>query len=124
MNTETKEKLVTSLFQIPEDYRAALAKIAAQPDAEGNKQSINTCIVDALEHYLELTDGTQPQPALPKVPLRAFTVRTSSVLKQKVSHCAATWQLKTAMPVSMNAVVNTAIFAYLRKQIPGYQPPF
>lgn len=124
MNTETKEKLVTSLFQIPEDYRAALAKIATQPDAEGNKLSINTCIVDALEHYLELTDGTQPQPVLPKVPLRAFTVRTSNAVKQKVSQCAATWQLKTAMPVSMNAVVNTAILAYLRKQIPGYQPPF
>lgn len=124
MNKETKEKLVTSLFQIPEDYRAVLAKIAAQPGAEGNNQSINTCILAALEAYLDLPEDLQHQPELPKVPLRAFTVRTTDDLKRKVRHCAALWQLKTAMPVSMNAVVNTAILAYLKQRIPGYQPPF
>lgn len=124
VNTETREQLVTSLFQIPEDYRAALAKIAAVIDAEGNKQSINTCIVNALENYLDLPNDTQLQPVLPKVPLRAFTVRTSDDLKRKVRHCAALWQLKTFMPVSMNALVNTAILVYLKKHIPGYKPPF
>lgn len=124
MNTEAKEKFVTSLFQIPEDYRAVLAKIAAVPDIDGTKQSINTCILDALEAYLNLTEDEQPQPLLPEVPLRAFTVRTPNDLKRRVRHCATLWQLKTSMPVSMNAVVNTAILLYLKKQIPGYQSPF
>ena len=124
MNTEITQKLLTSLFQIPEEYRARLASIAEAGIKSSEKSSINSCIIDALETYLDLPEGTQSKPSLPKVPLRAFTVRTTPSLKQKISHCAATWQIKSALPVSMNAVVNTAILSYLQKTIPGYQPHF
>lgn len=122
MSQTIPEKLIVSLFQIPEDYRAKLADIAAAPN--GKKTSINTCIIQALEDYLNLPQDEQYKPTLPKVPLRAFTVRTTNELKQMVTHCAATWQLKSSFPVSMNAVVNTAILVFLQKKNPGYQPPF
>lgn len=124
MNQDSSQKLLVSLFQIPEDYRAKLEGISTSSNADGNKASINTCIIEALSDYLELPQNKQSKPLLPKVPLRAFTVRTTSTLKQKINHCAATWQLQTSFPVSMNAVVNTAILAYLQKNIQGYQPPF
>lgn len=124
MNEPIPQKLLVSLFQIPEDYRAQLAKIAASSEPDSHQTSINSCIIGALEDYLNLPQVEQDKPILPKVPLRAFTVRTTSELKQRVTHCAATWQLKSSFPVSMNAVVNTAILAFLQKKIPGYQPPF
>ena len=124
MKKPTPEKLIVSLFQVPEDYRAQLASIAANTELNNHQTSINSCIVQALEDYFNLHEDEQPKPSLPKVPLRAFTVRTSSVMKQEITHCAATWQLKTSLPVSMNAVVNTAILAFLQKKILGYQPPF
>jgi hypothetical protein len=124
MSIEASQKLLVSLFQIPEDYRSKLQEIAATSKQIGDKVSINTCIIEALEDYLQLPQDQQPKPSLPKVPLRAFTVRTTSTLKQKITHCAATWQLISSFPVSMNAVVNTAILAYLQKKIQGYQPPF
>ncbi|MGB7816658.1 MAG: hypothetical protein WBL28_09950 [Methylotenera sp.] len=124
MNQPIPQKLLVSLFQIPEDYRAQLAKIAASPEPDSHQTSINSCIIEALEDYLNLPQDKQPNPYLPKVPLRAFTVRTTSTMKQKITHCAATWQLKSSFPVSMNAVVNTAILAYLQNKIQGYQPPF
>lgn len=124
MNQLISQKLLVSLFQIPEDYRAQLAKIAATPELDGHQSSINSCILEALEDYLNLPQNDQLKPILPKVPLRAFTVRTTSELKQKINHCAATWQLKSSFPVSMNAVVNTAILAYLQKNIQNYQPHF
>ena len=119
-----KIKPVVSLFQIPEDYRVALEKIANGDAINLDKQSINSCILEALDSYLNLAPDSQSKPILPKVPLRAFTVRTSSELKQKINYCATNWQLKTAMPISMNAVVNTAILQYLKKLIQGYHPPF
>lgn len=124
MSQTIPEKLTVSLFQVPEDYRAKLAEIAATPDADEKKSSINTCIIEALEDYLNLPEGEQSKPILPKVPLRAFTVRTTSQLKQRITHCAASWQLKCSFPVSMNAVVNTAILRYLQNKIQGYQPRF
>lgn len=124
MSQSIPEKLNVSLFQVPEDYRARLAEIAALPDADGNKTSINACIIQALEGYLNQSEDKQDKPTLPKVPLRAFTVRTTSQMKQAIMHCAAIWQLKSSFPISMNAVVNTAILAYLQKNIQGYQPPF
>lgn len=124
MNEITSKKLVVSLFQIPEDYRATLEKISISSKQGGDKASINTCIIEALEDYLQLPQDQQPKPSLPKVPLRAFTIRTTRSLKQKITHCAATWQLISSFPVSMNAVVNTAILTYLQKKIQGYQPPF
>lgn len=123
MNPEINQKVIVSLFQIPEDYRAALAKIASESNIL-KKQSINDCILHALDFYLNLPQGTQTQPLLPKLPLRAFTVRSSKALKEKISHCAAIWQLKTSMPISMNAVVNTAILVYLQNHIQGYSQPF
>lgn len=118
MNETTKEKLLTSLFQIPEQYRAKLSEIAAsQPN--GQKTSINNCILTALENYLRLPIENQTYPETPKVPLRTFTVRTPSSLKRELTVCAANWQLKTSLPVSMNAVVNTAILGYLQKQSPA-----
>lgn len=124
MNQATPQKLTVSLFQIPENYRAMLAEIAFTATQGGHKTSINSCILEALENYLSLSQDEQAKPSLPKVPLSAFTVRTTSTLKQKIIHCAATWQLKTSFPVSMNAVVNTAILAYLQKNIQDYQPLF
>jgi hypothetical protein len=120
MNSSTSEKLLVSLFQIPEDYRAKLEEISASSKVNGRKTSINTCIIEALGDYLGLPQDMQPKPSLPKVPLRTFTVRTTSELKQKITHCSATWQLKSSFPVSMNAVVNTAILAYLQNNIQGY----
>ena len=124
MNQLLLPKLKVSLFQIPEDYRAQLANIAANSKFNSNLASINSCIIQALEDYLNLSEDDQPKPSLPRVPLRAFTVRTNNVMKHKITHCAASWQLKTSLPVSMNAVVNTSILAFLQKKIPGYQPPF
>lgn len=124
MNEIISQKLVVSLFQIPEDYRAMLAKIAAGSEPHSHQTSINSCIIEALEDYLNLPQEQQLKPTLPKVPLRAFTVRTTNDLKIKINHCAAMWQLKSSLPVSMNAVVNTAILAYLQKNIQNYQPPF
>ena len=124
MNELSSQNTVVSLFQIPEDYRAKLEKIAASSKQNGSKVSINTCIIEALEDYLSLPQGHQPKPSLPKVPLRAFTVRTTNSLKEKITLCAATWQLISSIPISMNSVVNTAILAFLLKKIPSYQPPF
>lgn len=124
MKKPISEKLIVSLFQIPEDYRAQLEKIAGSSEPNTNQTSINSCIIKALEDYLNLPQDVQHKPNVPKVPLRAYTIRTDSALKQKITHCAATWQLKTSLPVSMNAVVNTAILAFLQKKIPNYQPPF
>ena len=124
MKQPSQPKALVSLFQIPEDYRAQLEKIAASPEQSIPHTSINSCIIQALEDYLDLPQGVQPKPNVPKVPLRAYTIRTNIVLKQKVTHCAASWQLKTSLPISMNAVVNTAILAFLQKKIPSYQPPF
>lgn len=124
MNEITSPKIVVSLFQIPEDYRAALDNISISSKQGGDKVSINTCIIEALEDYLQLPQDQQTKPSLPKVPLRAFTIRTTNSLKQKITHCAASWQLISSFPVSMNAVVNTAILVYLQKKIQGYQPPF
>lgn len=124
MNEISSQKIVVSLFQIPEDYRAKLEKITAASKQNGCKVSINTCIIEALEDYLSLPQEQQPKPSLPKVPLRAFTVRTTVSLKQKITHCAATWQLLSSFPVSMNAVVNSAILTFLQKKITGYQSPF
>jgi len=117
MNDTLKEKLLTSLFQIPELYRTRLAEIAAS-ESNGQKSSINTCILTALGDYLGLPFDKQPVPELPKGPLRAFTVRTPGSLKRELTICAANWQLKTSLPVSMNAVLNTAVLAYIQKHVP------
>ena len=124
MNDKLSQKVITSLFQIPEDFRSELEKLAVATETSAPKVSINTCIVNALEEYLNQPLDSQLKPVLPKVPLRAFTVRTSSSMKQAINHCAAIWQLKSSFPISMNAVVNTAILVYLQKNIAGYQPPF
>ena len=114
MKETPPQKLLVSLFSIPEDYRSSLEKISQSSKLSPGKVSINTCIVRALESYLNLPLDAQPKPCLPSVPLSSFTVRTTVTLKQKLNHCAASWQLKTSLPVSMNSVVNTAILIYLQ----------
>ena len=115
MNDISDKKTIVSLFQIPDEYRLKLKKIAQKSSEKGFKLSINTCIIDALEAYLILPQDHQLKPIIPKTPLTAFTVRTSSILKQKIIYCAASWQLKSSVPVSMNAIVNASIICYLRK---------
>ena len=115
MNDIRDKKNIVSLFQIPDEYRLKLKEIAQKSSGKGSKLSINTCIIDALEAYLVLPQDHQLKPIIPKTPLTAFTVRTSNILKQKIIYCAASWQLKTSMPVSMNAIVNTSIICYLQK---------
>lgn len=115
MNHISDKKNIVSLFQIPDEYRLKLKEIAQKYSCKGSKLSINTCIIDALEAYLILPQDHQLKPIIPKTPLTAFTIRTSNILKQKIICCSASWQLKTSMPVSMNAIVNTSIICYLQK---------
>ena len=108
-----KPKLKVSLFQIPEEYKVGLAKVAAQYTLSGKKKSINTCILEALESYMALPQESQPQPELKISPLFPYTVRMTEPTKSALSTCAASWQLKSGTPITMNAVVNTAISIYL-----------
>lgn len=100
------------MFQIPEPVRVTLVKLSAKSVVEGKKQSINTLILQALEQYLSLPQSQQPEPELPSS-LRNFTVRMTAETKQKLALTAAEWQVKLGIPVSMNAVLNTAIQLYL-----------
>ena len=114
MSTDS-EKKITSLFLIQEDDRLALTKHVDFLNLTGNKTSKNDCLLIALSEYLEKSISTQQEPISPAPPLRQFTVRTSPALKQQVLVVAANWQIKTGMPVSMNAVFNTALKLYLQK---------
>jgi hypothetical protein len=44
-------------------------------------------------------------------------------MKLRLGEMAATWQIRTGIPVTMNAVVNTAILLHLQKIIPGFDLP-
>ena len=124
MKQVTLQIKTVSLFQIPEEYRLMLAEISAACKRKDKKMSINACILCALQEYLDLPSNEQPSPKLPNAPLRSFTVRTSNEMKQNISYCAALWQIKSSFPVSMNAVVNTAILNYLQKIFKSYHPSF
>lgn len=124
MNEPTSQALLAYAIKIPEDYRAQLEKLSNFSKTSEHLSSINACIQQAIEEYLSLPQGVQPEPSLPKVPLRGFTVYITSEMKQNISHCAASWQLKRAYPVSMNSVVNTAILTFLQNHIQGYQQAF
>ena len=108
-------KLYVSLFLIPDDYRVKLAELAEGLKIKGIKSSINTLILEALRGYLESSAEDKTAPKLPSTPTRTFTVRMPKSIKSQLAVTAATWQLKTALPVSMNAVVNTAIALYLKQ---------
>ena len=112
---QSQAKLLVSLFQIPEAYRIKLTNHAEQLKSSGNKKSMNTCILTALDEYLSLNIELQEKPVLPSPPLRAFTVRMTAETKERLTMAAANWQLKTALPTSMNAVLNTALRVYLKK---------
>ena len=109
-----QEKLKVSLFQLPASYKEALAKIAAKSTLEGSKKSINTCILEAITSYTSIEDNDQPNPELKLRPLSPYTVRMTESMKASISSCAARWQLKSGIPTSMNAVVNTAISLYIQ----------
>ena len=102
-----------SLFQISEDMRIGLTKAAAISTIQGQKKSINDCILEALEDYVGLDDDQQPMPQVEQLASCKYTVRMTDELKTKISMTAAKWQLKTGLPVRMNAVVNKAIARYL-----------
>ena len=110
-----RSDLKVSLFQISEDMRIGLLNASAKSILNGNKESINDCILEALREYLSLPDGTQPKPAVQKLASVKYTVRMTSEVKNQIAQAAAKWQLKTGLPVSMNAVVNAAIALYLAK---------
>lgn len=119
----TLQDLKVSMFQIPEQSRTGLVQASAQSTATGNRKSMNTCILEAIEAYFLMEGEAQPNPRLPKLPLRQFTVRMPEGMKQHLSKVAAEWQIKLGVPVTMNAVVNTAILHYLQKEIPGFTLP-
>jgi hypothetical protein len=89
--------------------------MAAKSVLDGNKKSINTIILEAVDSYLKLNQKTQPKPELKLSPLIPYTVRMPEEMKSKIESCAANWQLNTGLPITMNAVVNTAIYLYLSK---------
>ena len=111
------EKLKVSLFQIPAQYKTGLAKISAKFVLEGNRKSINTCILEAIDEYLDAENLNRSAPALRFSPLEQYTVRTTDEIKSKISMFAAQSQLDTGIPVTMNAVVNSAIHDYLIKNL-------
>lgn len=111
-----QSKLKVSLFQLPDQYKSDLAKVSAQSILDGEKKSINTCILDAIAAYVAISENDQPKPELKLSPISPYTVRMTDAMKSSISKCAAKWQLKTGIPVTMNAVVNTAISVYLAKK--------
>lgn len=112
---DIKQKLKVSFFQIPGDYKTGLTKLAAKSVLEGNKKSINTIILEAVDGYLALDLNTQPKPEIKLSPLLPYTVRMTDEMKSRIGTCAANWQLNTGLPITMNAVVNTAIQLHVSK---------
>lgn len=123
MIKSSKNGLQVSMFSIPDEIKAALTRVSAMSVMAGPKKSINTCILEALESYLSIPEGDQQNPELPKLPLRHYTVRMNEDTKQKLTRTAAAWQIRTGVPVTMNAVVNTAILIYLQKHLPDFELP-
>lgn len=115
-------KLLVSLFLIPEDFRLKLATLAEQQKSTGIKSSINTLILQALKNYLDTGIKENIHPKLPDCALRAFTVRMPKSVKANLTLCAATWQVKMGIPVSMNAVVNTSISILLSQHFTDALP--
>lgn len=81
----------------------------------GKKKSVNDCILEALHIYVETDDLKQEQPQVEGLASRKYTIRMSDDLKTKIQMTAAKWQIRTGLPVPMNAVVNKAINLYLQK---------
>lgn len=113
-----KSDLKVSLFQISEKMRVGLIRVSALSAINGNKQSVNDCIIEALKHYLNMDDINQPRPAVESFASRKYTIRMPESLKDDIRRAAAKWQLREGLPVPMNAVVNKAINIYLQKILP------
>lgn len=122
-DTPSKLGLKVSMFQIPEQIRAGLLQVAALSAMTGPRKSINTCILEAIEAYLSTPEDKKPEPCVPKLPLRHYTVRMDAALKHKLSMTAAAWQIRLGIPVPMNAIVNTAVVLYIQKIISGFKLP-
>lgn len=110
-----KSDLKTSLFQISEQMRTDLLKVSAMSILVGNKKSVNDCILEALTAYVEMDDAKQPKPAIEGLISRKYTIRMSDDLKSKIQKTAAKWQVRTGLPIPMNAVVNKSINLYLER---------
>jgi len=110
-----KSDLKVSLFQISENMRTGLLKASAMSALTGKKKSVNDCILEALSAYVETDDIKQEQPAIEGLASRKYTIRMNDDLKTKIQLTAAKWQIRTGLPVPMNAVVNKAINLYLQK---------
>lgn len=110
-----KSDLKTSLFQITEQMRTDLLKVSAMSVLIGNKKSVNDCILEALTAYVVMDDARQPQPYIEGLASRKYTVRMNEDLKSKIQITAAKWQVRTGLPIPMNAVVNKAINLYLER---------
>lgn len=115
--------LPVSMFSIPNEYKIALTKAAAMAITEGKRKSINNVIIEALDSYFLTPADLQREPSLPTSPLHHYTVRMPAEMKEQLTRTAATWQIRTGIPVTMNAVVNTAILLHLQKLIPGFDLP-
>jgi hypothetical protein len=114
-------KFQVSMFQIPEQVRLALVRVSGQSVTQGKKKSMNTCILEALESYFSKPPQKQAQPELPKGPLRNFTVRTTAEMKIQLGETAAYWQVELGCPITMNAVLNTALLGYLKEKLPEFE---
>lgn len=115
--------LKASMFSLPDALRSGLAQASAQSVMTGDRKSINTCILEAIEAYLSLPNEQQTEPALSGLPLKHYTVRMPGDMKHKLTMTAAAWQIRIGIPVTMNAVVNTAILLYLQSRIAGFRLP-
>lgn len=111
------EKLKVSLFQIPPLYKSGLARVSAKSALDGKKKSINTCILEAIQEYLCADSYQSSPPSIKFSPLEQYTVRMTDDVKAQISRISAQSQLVTGIPVTMNAVVNSAIHHYLIKNL-------
>ncbi|BCM26192.1 hypothetical protein ZMTM_24510 [Methyloradius palustris] len=106
--------LKVSMFQLMESSRIGLTKLSGKSAINGNKKSINTLILEAIDQYLELSLELQiPPPFLG--PWKAFTIRMPDSKKRAILNVCGHLQIKNGLPISMSAALNSAIYLYLKK---------
>lgn len=101
------------LFKINDALREQVAVIAQRKTTEfGRRISSNDCSIEAVSSYL--STKRQRRPELDG-PLRPFSARLPVAMKDALCLAAAEWQLKSCSSISMNAVFNAALAAYVEK---------
>lgn len=109
----------STMFQLPEELKAALITVAGQQAAEGHKKpSINTLIKQALEHYFNLEQELR-SPGDKQADLEPFVLRIPAELRTRVIRESGYWQIQLGNPISMSRIVITAIERYLDAQKVG-----